>query len=56
VNQHIRDFLLGQLAQHIHRLSSNLPVACQIDTSRQAIQALDEKKPGDLLSFCYNEL
>lgn len=41
VNQHIRDFLLAQLAQHIHRLSTNLPLSCRNGASRQAIKVLD---------------
>jgi rubrerythrin len=41
VDQHIRDFLLAQLAQHIHRLSRNLPVACRNVAARQSIKALD---------------
>jgi rubrerythrin len=41
VDQHIRDFLLAQLAQHIHRLSTNLPLACRNIAGWQAIKALD---------------
>jgi len=41
VDQHIRDFLLAQLAQHIHRLSTNLPLACRNIGIRQTIKALD---------------
>jgi rubrerythrin len=40
VDQHIRDFLLAQLALHISRLSTNLPLPCRYSTSRQAIKAL----------------
>ena len=40
VDGHIRDFLLAQLAQHISRLSTNLPLPCRNPTSRQAISAL----------------
>ena len=41
VDQHIRDFLLAQLAQHIHRLTTNLPAPCRNVAARQAIKALD---------------
>jgi hypothetical protein len=41
VDQHIRDFLLAQLARHIHRLSSNLPLPWRGVASRQSILALD---------------
>ncbi len=41
VDQHIRDFLLAQLAQHIHRLTIKLPLLCRNSASRQSILALD---------------
>ena len=39
VDQHIRDFLLAQLAQHVHRLSTNLPEAYRDILTRQSIKA-----------------
>jgi rubrerythrin len=41
VDQHIRDFLLAQLAQHIHRLTTNLPLPCRNIAARQEVKALD---------------
>ncbi len=41
VDKSIRDFLLAQLATHIARLSTNLPLPCRNSASRQFILALD---------------
>ena len=40
VNNSIRDFLLAQLATHISRLSTNLPLAFHNIISRQAVKAV----------------